>query len=86
MSCFNDVEQSLSGYQLAFKRMPATDSPSSAVCCSKKDGPSKEDKDKLKVAAAGVAVVAALAFGGYKVYRVRFSPYPLPGSLPLSHT
>ena len=31
------------------------------------DGP---DKDKLKVIGAGVAVAAALVFGGVKVYKV----------------
>lgn len=45
--------------------------PANVHCrdCRKKGG-NDADKDKLKVIGAGVAVVAALAFGGVKVYQV----------------
>ena len=38
--------------------------------CRKKGGGDGPDKDKLKVIGAGVAVAAALIFGGVKVYKV----------------
>ena len=41
------------------------------LLCRSKKGPSKEDKTALAKAGAAIAAVAAVALGGYFVYKVR---------------